>query len=107
MEQAIEKLCEKFGVTANYLVDELRRYYTTMDKIGLAFWITALVLAVVILVMGSKKRWFDLNSWLGMILTLVTGVILVLGIVITLYMVIDLVGWYVSPISKTIELLTR
>lgn len=107
MEQAIEKLCEKFGVTANYLVDELCRYYTTMDKIGMVFWITALILAIVVLVIGSKKEWFSLDSWQGIILILVTGVILVLGIIITLYMVVDLVGWYVSPISKAVELLTR
>ena len=106
-EQAIEKLCEKFGVTVNYLVDELCRYYTTMDKIGMVFWITALILAIVVLVIGSKKEWFNLDSWQGIILILVTGVILVLGIVITLYMIADLVGWYVSPISKAVELLTR
>ena len=107
MEQAIEKLCEKFGVTANYLVDELCRYNTTMNKIGLAFWIIALVLAVVILIIGSKKRWFNLDTWRGLILILVIGVILFLGIILIPYMVVDLVGWYVSPISKTIELLTR
>lgn len=107
MEQAIEKLCEKFGVTANYLVDELCRYYTTMDKIGIAFWITALILAIVVLIMGSKKRWFNLDSWQGIILILVTGAILALGIVMTPYMVVDLVGWHMSPVSKTIELLTR
>ena len=106
-EQAIEKLCEKFGVTANYLVDELCRYYTTMDKIGMVFWITALILAIVVLVINKKKEWFNLDSWQGIILILVTGVILVLGIVITLYMIVDLVGWYVSPISKAVELLTR
>ena len=107
MEQAIEKLCEKFGVTANYLVDELCRYSTTMNKIGLAFWIIALVLAVVILIIGSRKRWFNLDTWRGLILILVIGVILFLGIILIPYMVVDLVGWYVSPISKTIELLTR
>ena len=107
MEQAIEKLCEKFGVTANYLVDELCRYYTTMDKIGLAFWIIALILVIVVLVIGSKKRWFNLDSWRGVILTLVVGVVLILGIIITPYIIIDLVGWHVSPVSKTIELLTR
>lgn len=107
MDEIINKLCEKFGVTANYLVDELCRYYTTMDKISLAFWITALILAVIILVIGSKKEWLNLDTWRGMILTIVIGVILVLGIVITPYMVVDLVGWRVSPISKTIELLTR
>ena len=107
MEQAIEKLCEKFGVTANYLVDELCRYYTTMDKIGLAFWITALILAIVILVKKKKKEWLNLDTRRGMILILVIGVILGLGIIITPYMVVDLVSWHVSPISKTIELLTR
>ena len=107
MDEIINKLCEKFGVTANYLVDELCRYYTTMDKIGMAFWITVLVLAVVILIIGSKKRWFNLDTWLGLILILVIGVILIFGIVMTPYMVIDLVGWHVSPVSKTIELLTR
>jgi len=107
MDEVINKLCEKFGVTANYLVDEFCRYYTTMDKIGMAFWITALILAIVVLVISSKKEWFSLDNWQGTILILVTGVILVLGIVITLYMVVDLVGWYVSPISKAVELLTR
>lgn len=107
MEQTIEKLCEKFGVTANYLVDELCRYYTTMDKIGMAFWITALILAIVVLVIGSKKRWFNLDSWRGVILTLVVGVVLFLGIIITPYIIIDLVCWHVSPVSKTIELLMR
>lgn len=106
-EQAIEKLCEKFGVTANCLVDELCRYYTTMDKIGLAFWIAALILAIVVLVIGSKKEWFSLDTWRGVILCIVVGAILGLGIIITPYMIIDLVGWHLSPISKTIELLTR
>lgn len=106
-EQIIEKLCEKFGVTANYLVEELCRYYTTMDKIGLAFWIAALILAIVVLVIGSKKEWFSLDSLRGVILCIVVGAILGLGITITPYMIIDLVGWHLSPISKTIELLMR
>lgn len=106
-EQAIEKLCEKFGVTANYLVEELCRYYATMDKIGIAFWITALILAIVVLVIGSKKEWFSLDSLRGVILCIVVGAILGLGIIITPYIIIDLVGWHLSPISKTIELLMR
>lgn len=56
MEQTIEKLCEKFGVTANYLVDELYKYSTTMDKIGLVFWISVLVLSIIIIVIGLKKK---------------------------------------------------
>lgn len=106
-EQTIEKLCEKFDVTANYLVEELYKYNTTMGKIGLAFWITALILAIVVLVIGSKKRWFNLDTWRGLILVLVVGVILILGIIFIPYIIVDLVGWHVSPISKTIELLTR
>lgn len=107
MDEIINKLCEKFGVTANYLVDELYKYNTTMGKIGLAFWITVLVLAVVILIIGSKKRWFNLDTWRGLILVVVVGVILFLGIMFIPYIIVDLVGWHVSPVSKTIELLTR
>ena len=107
MDEIINKLCEKFGVTANYLVDELCRYYTMMDKIGLAFWITALILAIVVLVIGSKKEWFSLDSLRGVILCIVVSVILGLGIIITPYIIVDLVGWHLSPISKTIELLMR
>ena len=92
---------------ANYLVDELCRYYITMDKIGLAFWITVLILAIIVLVIGLKKEWFSLDTWQGLILVLAVGVILVLGIVFTPYIIIDLVGWHVSPVSKTIELLPR
>lgn len=107
MDEIINKLCEKFGVTANYLVDELYKYSTTMDKIGLVFWIIALILAIIILIIGLKKEWLNLDTWRGIILIIVIGVILFLGIIITPYMIVDLVSWHVSPISKTIELLTR
>ena len=92
MDEVINKLCEKLGVTANYLVDELCRYYTIMDKIGLAFQIIALILVIVVLVIGLKKEWFNLDTWRGVTLVIVVGAILILGIVITPYIIVDLVG---------------
>ena len=109
MEQTIEKLCEKFGVTANYLVDELCRYRTTMDKISLVVWGCILILTSLAIVVGCKKDWFDdiLDSWKFTVLFVVILVIDVSAIVFIPYAIVDLVGWHLSPISKTIELLTR
>ncbi len=109
MEQAIEKLCEKFGVTANYLVDELCRYYTTMDKITLVVWGCILILTSLTIVVGYKKGWFDdiWDSWKSIVLFIVILTIGVSAIIFIPYAIIDLVGWHVSPVSKTIELLLR
>lgn len=108
-EQIIEKLCEKFGVTANYLVDELCRYYTTMDKITIVVWGCILILTSLAIVVGCKKNWFDdmLDSWKSIVLFIVILFIGVSAIIFIPYAIADLVGWHLSPISKTIELLTR
>ena len=112
LEQTIEKFCEKFGVTANYLVKELCKYYTTMDKITLVVWGCALILMSLVIVVGCRKNWFDnidniLNSWKSIILFIVVLTIGVSAIIFIPYAIVDLVGWHVSPVSKTIELLTR
>lgn len=109
MEQTIEKLCEKFGVTANYLVDELCRYYTTMDKISLVVWCCILILTSLVVIVGCRKNRFDdiWDSWKSIILFIVVLVIGVSAIIFIPYAIIDLVSWHVSPVSKTIELLTR
>lgn len=109
MEQAIEKLCEKFDITANYLVDELCRYYTTMDMIILVAWGCILILTSIVIVVGYKKGWFDdiWDSWKSIVLFIVVLIIGVSAIIFIPYAIIDLVGWHVSPVSKTIELLMR
>lgn len=108
-EQTIEKLCEKFGVTANYLVEELCRYYTTMDMISLMVWGCILILTSIVIVIGYKKGWFDdiWDSWKSIVLFLVILTIGVCIIIFIPYAIVDLIGWHVSPVSKTIELLTR
>jgi len=109
MDEAINKLCEKFGVTANYLVDELCRYYTIMGKITLVVWGCILILTSLATVVGCKKGWFDdiRDSWKSIILFIVVLTIGVCAIIFIPYATVDLIGWHVSPVSKTIELLTR
>lgn len=109
MDETINKLCEKFGVTANYLVNELCRYYTTMDKISLVVWGCILILTSLATVVGCKKGWFDdiWDSWKSIVLLIVFFTIGVCVIIFIPYAIVDLVGWHVSPVSKTIELLTR
>jgi len=109
MDEIINKLCEKFGVTVNYLVDELCRYYTTMDKITLAVLGCILILTSIVIVIGYKKGWFDdiWGNWGTIVLFIVILTIGVCIIIFIPYAIVDLVGWHVSPISKTIELLMR
>jgi len=109
MDEIINKLCEKFGVTANYLVNELCRYYTTMDIITLVIWGCILILMSHNIVVGRRKGWFDdiWDSWKSTILFIVFLIIGVSAIIFIPYAIVDLVGWHVSPVSKTIELLTR
>jgi SNF family Na+-dependent transporter len=80
-----------------------------MDKVTLVVWCCILILMSLVIVVGCKKNWFD-DMWdsLGSIV-LVTAIALIgiCFIIFIPYAIVDLVGWHVSPISKTIELLTR
>jgi len=60
-------------------------------------------------VIGYKKGWFDdiWGNWGTAVLFLVILTIGVCIIIFIPYTIVDLVGWHVSPVSKTIELLTR
>ena len=56
-----------------------------------------------------KKKWFDdiWDSWKPPVLFIAVLVIGISAIIFIPYAIIDLVGWHLSPVSKTIELLTR
>ena len=54
MDEIINKLCEKFGVTTEYLVSELARHSITMDWIGIIFW-CGLSIIITVLFITFKK----------------------------------------------------
>lgn len=108
MEQTLEILCEKLGVTADTLISEMYRHSVMMDCIGLVFW-TVAVIVTIILMIKFKSKWIaavEENDWYALLL--VIPIIIGLIAVITIPMVIvDLIGWYVSPLAQAIKNITN
>ena len=106
MEQTIEKLCEKFGVTVENLVTELFKYHTAMGWTSLAIWFLV-ILVTVLLSLKNKDRWqkaFENDEWF--VLTIAFPVAIgIVGIISIPYIIIDLIGWYVSPVASTLSIL--
>lgn len=107
-EQSIEKLCEKFGVTADNLINELFRYNTTMDKIGIVVWSTIIILSIILFFVFKQtlKRWYYEDS-LKLISIVFPISFSFAGIIILPYLIIDLIGWYISPISCALKIIFK
>ncbi len=104
MEQTIEVLCEKFGVTVDGLVNELFRYHTTLDKIGIVVCGITVALSILsFLVLRDKfKQWWQLES--PCILWIIVPVaLIVVGLIIVPYMIYDLVCWHISPLGAMLD----
>lgn len=106
MEQTIEILCKKFSVTVDGLVNELFRYHTTIDKIGIVVWGIIIALSILSLVIfGDKfKQWYRLNYWRSL-WVIVPIALIIIGLVCVFYMTGDLIHWYISPLSATLDLI--
>lgn len=108
MENIIEELCQKFNVTTNNLITELSRYYTTMDKIGIAVITVLCVLSVISLIIFKEifKKWYDEGSW-NILLITIPIVILIIGIIYIPLAIFDLISWHISPIGSVINLIRQ
>ena len=106
MEQTIEKLCEKFGVTVEKLVTELFKYHTAMGWVCLAIWFL-IILATIFLSAKYKTKWIkacENNEWFTLAIVVPIGVSIT-GVISIPYIIIDLIGWYVSPVASALNIL--
>lgn len=106
MEQTIKILCEKFSVTVDGLVNELFRYHTTMDKIGIVAWGIIIILSILslLILLDKFKMWYRLNYW-RFLWIIVPIVFIIIGLIVMPYMIYDLVCWHISPIGATLDLI--
>ena len=104
MDEIINKLCEKFGVTADYLVSELAKQSITMDWIGIIFW-GGLSIVTTILCIIFKDKLEDLLDFNGLwtLIVAIPIIIYIVTIVIVPYCVMDLISWHISPIASAIR----
>ena len=93
MDEIIDKLCEKFGVTADYLVSELAKQSITMDWIGIIFW-GVLSIITTILCIVFKDRLEDLFdfSTLWTVLIVIPIIIYIATLVAVPYCILDLIS---------------
>lgn len=104
MDEVINKLCEKFGVTADYLVSELAKQSITMDWIGIIFW-GVLSIVTTVLCIAFKDRLEDLFDFgtLWTLTVVVPIIIYIVTLVVIPCCVMDLISWHISPIASAIK----
>ena len=104
MDEIIDKLCERFGVTADYLVSELAKQSITMDWIGIIFW-GVLSIITTILCIVFKDRLEDLFDFgtLWTLLIVIPIIIYVVTLVAIPCCVMDLISWHISPVAAAIK----
>lgn len=104
MDEIIDKLCEKFGVTADYLVSELAKQSITMDWIGIIFW-GVLSIITTILCIVFKDRLEDLFDFgtLWTLLIVIPIIIYVVTLIVIPCCVMDLISWHISPVAAAIK----
>lgn len=104
MDEMINKLCERLGVTADYLVNELAKQSMTLDWIGIIFW-SVLSIITTILCIVFKDRLEDLFDFgtLWTLLIVIPIIIYVVTLVAIPWCVMDLISWHISPIASAIR----
>ena len=108
MEQTLEILCEKLGVTADTLISEMYRHSVMLDYIGLVFW-TVAVIVTIILTIKFKSKWVELveeNDWYALLI-IIPIVVGLFAIILIPAMIVDLIGWYISPMAQAIKNITQ
>ena len=104
MDEVIEKLCEKLGVTGEYFISELARQSITMDWIEIFFWIgLSIIITIICIILKDKlEDLFDLDSLWS--LTLIVPIVIYFVTLIAVPLcVIDLISWHISPIASAIK----
>lgn len=107
INEVINNLCSKLGVTANYLVPKLAEYkaITSAYLAGVWFLITVLVFVLSLAVKGKgeegKLKYFGETGKATLFVLLFTASIFCLfGVLFYGY---EFVGWRFSPEAKSIE----
>lgn len=108
--QIIDELSKKFGVTAEYLVEEMARYALAMNISGIVIGIILTVGSLIVIKVMFKKLkcgdWFDGD--INVLACAVSGIIGgLIGIVLIIACLMDCVGWIVSPTAGAIHYICR
>lgn len=108
MEQTFENLCEKLNVTADTLISEMYRHSVMLDYIGLVFWTVAAIVTIILMI-KFKSKWVALveeNDWYALLI-IIPIIIGIFAVILIPSMIVDLIGWYISPMAQAIKNITN
>ena len=104
MDETINKLCERLGVTADYLVNELAKQSMILDWIGIIFWLVLSILVTILCIVFKDKvkdlLRFD-NLWT--LIIVIPIIIYIITLVAVPYCILDLISWHISPVASAIK----
>lgn len=108
MDEIINKLCEKFDVTADYLVSELAKQSITMDWIGIIFWLGLSIFVTIICIIFKDKieDLFCFDS-LWTLLIVIPIIIYIITLIAVPFCVLDLISWHISPVASAIKYISN
>lgn len=108
MDEAINKLCERLGVTADYLVNELAKQSMTLDWIGIFFWLGLSILITIICIIFKDKieDLFRFDS-LWTLIIVIPIIIYLITLVAVPFCVLDLISWHISPVASAIKYISN
>ena len=107
INEIINNLCSKLGVTANYLVPKLAEYKAITSAYLAGMWFLIAVLAVVLSLVikgkgedGKIEHFFETGKATLFVLLFTASIFCLFG---ALFYGYEFVGWRFSPEAKSIE----
>ena len=98
----IEKLCEKLGTSAQFLIPELTKLSIIIDIYTIIACIIITVILAVVGIWGIKNREDEFDA-LHELTAIIAFVLCVVAVVLIIVAGCDLIGWLVSPEAMTFK----
>lgn len=99
MTEAIEKLCEKFGVTIGYLIPRVQRYGIVSNAVEII--ICAVIIIGYVLFIKSLIRKYDdleiIDDPLELVIMFGGGIAMVIAFIVMVFGIHDLIEWIYAP----------
>ena len=104
MDEVINQLCEKLGVTVDHLISELAKQSMILDWIGIIFWLVLSILVTILCIIFKDKieDLFRFDS-LWTLIIVIPIIIYIITLVAVPFCVMDLISWHISPVAAAIK----
>lgn len=111
--EVINNLCERFGVTSEFLIEEMTRYHLTRSIFGVVVVVVFLIISALIAyksypIVINKNRDYTMDDEDAAMWFLVPSVIIFITLTIVFFIIVaDIIGYVTSPTAAVIDDILR